>query len=471
MRFKTVLKRISVFFLVFIVLFCVVFFSFNKAKTVKAVVPIAIGGAAALLFSALAAQGIAFNFSNLDQSGLNNFADDVTNGYSSDGKTWSDWKDDYNNEDGSFNWASLFVSKDSQATSAVVSNEFLKWFQNLPDFVTNKYNLSTSDTVIMDSLYIDTNVGKVLVYDSFASVQNSGAKPASILGTGFGDDTTIEFNSNFKLRYSFFENTSTGNLAYNSWYMINGSSWNFGNSGSATKVDSASVFLYKFISNNVSFIGVGFSYESPYASGRFYTQQNSGFSLPVADIDGSAISVSGGLADGYQDLQDALDQELQDKVTAGYGDTAVGVIDLGNVDGVTADQKIDNLTRKIIATGTVAGTGVGVWDNEGTYEEEEEQNKVPTAGQLDNNIVLVNGLEDLFPFCIPFDLFEIIDLLNVPAEAPKFNWKMSFAGRVDDYDILIDLTPYNTVAAVFRTMIIIVFLIFLTLKTRDLIRG
>ena len=227
---------------------------------------------------------------------------------------------------------------------------------------------------------------------------------------------------------------------------------------------------------NFNFIKVFFGYNgglslcmAPSTAGD-YTVSNYSVNtyLPVNSSDITSIGLTGSLTDGYNDFEQALNDA---KTDAGVnGQVAVGA---GSVesDKPYTDESIANGILDNVITNVGTGTLVGGYADDKEVENENDVERVPTVAEIGSNIVVVDGLEDFFPFCIPFDLFEIISLLNVQSEAPKFNWKMSFADRVDDYDIVIDLTPYNTVAAVFRTMIIIVFLIFLTLKTRDLIRG
>ena len=51
------------------------------------------------------------------------------------------------------------------------------------------------------------------------------------------------------------------------------------------------------------------------------------------------------------------------------------------------------------------------------------------------------GLDDLFPFCIPFDLINLINVLNVPAQAPYFEYPIKIED-VCDYVIIIDFGMY-----------------------------
>lgn len=78
--------------------------------------------------------------------------------------------------------------------------------------------------------------------------------------------------------------------------------------------------------------------------------------------------------------------------------------------------------------------------------------------------------QNLFPFCIPFDLIEFLGVLAADPVAPKFDWRI-YAPNVVDYTLEIDLSPFNSVAKICRTMELLAFCIGLILITRNIIRG
>lgn len=85
----------------------------------------------------------------------------------------------------------------------------------------------------------------------------------------------------------------------------------------------------------------------------------------------------------------------------------------------------------------------------------------------------LSGLEQVFPFCIPWDLKSLYGSLTAEAQAPKFTWKFFYMnnGKMVSKNIEIDLSKFDTVAKYVRTMELLAFMLFITLKTRDLIRG
>lgn len=76
----------------------------------------------------------------------------------------------------------------------------------------------------------------------------------------------------------------------------------------------------------------------------------------------------------------------------------------------------------------------------------------------------------LFPFCVPFDLIEFLGVLNAEPEAPVIRWRF-YVPRVVDYEIEIDLSVFDGVAQIMRTMELLAFCIGLILLTRNIIRG
>lgn len=86
----------------------------------------------------------------------------------------------------------------------------------------------------------------------------------------------------------------------------------------------------------------------------------------------------------------------------------------------------------------------------------------------------VDGLSDLFPFCLPFDLIDFLGVLAADPEAPCFTWTFYYPSLdgMKSYDFEIDLSPFNSVAQLLRDMECILFVVGLILITRDqMIKG
>lgn len=81
------------------------------------------------------------------------------------------------------------------------------------------------------------------------------------------------------------------------------------------------------------------------------------------------------------------------------------------------------------------------------------------------------GLQSVFPFCIPFDIYSFFECLAADPVAPAFTWRFYVPGICDE-EFTVDLAPFSTVAQIVRTMELLAFIVGLALVTRDkFLRG
>lgn len=77
----------------------------------------------------------------------------------------------------------------------------------------------------------------------------------------------------------------------------------------------------------------------------------------------------------------------------------------------------------------------------------------------------------LFPFCIPFDIYKAVKLLDAPPIAPVVHYKF-YLSKSKSYNIDLNLNKFNSVAAILRRMECLLFIIGLATATRRVyIRG
>lgn len=77
----------------------------------------------------------------------------------------------------------------------------------------------------------------------------------------------------------------------------------------------------------------------------------------------------------------------------------------------------------------------------------------------------------LFPFCIPFDIYKAVKLLDATPTAPVVHYKF-YLSKSKTYTINLNLNKFNTVAAILRRMECLLFIIGLATATRRIyIRG
>lgn len=132
-------------------------------------------------------------------------------------------------------------------------------------------------------------------------------------------------------------------------------------------------------------------------------------------------------------------------------------------EGVTAtdiEGIIQGAVDRILA-GTAAIAGEVIQAQDVPVEPE-----APAAGEY-----AVPGLETIFPFCIPFDIYAFCAALNADPVAPSFEWRMQYAPLDLDYTFVIDLEAFDGAARVLRTMELLAFCVGLAFWTRHLIRG
>lgn len=81
-------------------------------------------------------------------------------------------------------------------------------------------------------------------------------------------------------------------------------------------------------------------------------------------------------------------------------------------------------------------------------------------------------LTEFFPFCLPFDLYEFFRLLSAEPEAPVFEWVIPVPQSEEEFCISVDLSAWDGVAKLFRTFVLLMFIVGLVKLTRDkFLRG
>ena len=83
---------------------------------------------------------------------------------------------------------------------------------------------------------------------------------------------------------------------------------------------------------------------------------------------------------------------------------------------------------------------------------------------------IAESIKDKFPFCIPWDIYTLITgLWSNNRQAPYIHWDASFGSWGKLGEVTIDLQPYETVAQIFRSTTLLLWIIGLVVLTRDLI--
>lgn len=425
---------------------CCVFFSFNKPKQVKAE-PIALGVGAlgALVAAYFATSGVELASSGMDASQYSSYLD-------SEIRSWD-----------SASVSRFFLSDGSPQANvglALIGNEVGQYYISMGQGITNMLETFKDWFVTEHSLSSDSvsevyssqflTIGNVH-YPLYIDVPREVVPSVISLSNLSSDWQRFYINSSvyFEYRGNPYANGVTVYL----------------------RSSSSSATPYVNVSNSNSSKFINYFYLLP--NGNLVFQASvlgvSTINTPLIQnfSDATSISVEGTLNEGYEDFEEAL---RQDQTQEEENSDAVYGLGVGTYEGVaTPDLVLDGILERILA-GTYEGTYEGVYENEEEFTEEKEQSSSGSIS-VPAGWVTISGLQDFFPWCIPFDLYNVIAIFNAPAQAPRFTWRMDFGGRFAPYDIDIDLSAWNTVAQVFRIMVVVVFLVFIIIKTRDLIRG
>lgn len=83
----------------------------------------------------------------------------------------------------------------------------------------------------------------------------------------------------------------------------------------------------------------------------------------------------------------------------------------------------------------------------------------------------VVDLSKFFPFCIPFDLIHLIQALDADPVAPKWTLKLEPPQFPVEWEVVIDLADFESLAKIFRTGETLLFVVGLILITRGIIKG
>lgn len=467
-------KRVVAIFMVAVLLFVssVIFFQPKKVSaSVFPLVALGTGALGAIVSAYFATAGVQISGSgDVDGNFLGNYiANWAKNSSSFPNNGYFDADGSYIGSEEQF---SIVQNNDTDAVSLIFGKEFAIWLESLKQLFVSENNLTSDSSVILsgdNTISVNGDFFPIVSIDSLSpsaggyySWSSSLPLPSSVLP--FEDGSySFEFDANnIAVEVDFVGYNSNPFLRVNRVTMpVSGSYY-----GGTMEALVNNVTLTFFSSGST--VSFGYMFRRYYGS---YQWNNVQF-VPVFSNDStfygdavSVISLDGTLTDGYEDFEDAINQDLADE----NEDLVVG-LDVGTYEGLLDPSAIlDQILDRIVADDFV-GEYVGPFENQEEAEQEQEGTR-PFVPQYPSDWVIVNGIQSFFPFCIPWDLAYLIGLLQADPVAPNFKWVLNFGKYARPYTINIDLSAYDAVARVFRTMILFVFLFFLIRKTRNLIRG
>lgn len=383
------------------------------------------GALIAIIILGLAAMGITFA---------------VTNGYQN-AETWV--SDMINLSGANFGSASVAISSSSKV---LVNNRFIVELKILADYIRLKYNLVDGQNhVVAETYALEMQDGQKLAITAGDWANNTAWPPEGTVYTG-----------------TLFDITET--------YYFNNGSYMYctviGGSFTIVEVDKDGRGRAATIPIISGYYGLVMNYNGadsmrPVAVQNGLTLSTEGMSynnfldfIPV----GSTVDLS--LRVGTLDIP--TDQEIGDNsgVIVGpfpWSETLPGLIN-DVPDMVTDGVLDDSVTLTLESTQSVEDQ----IDSEASNVEVVSQ----TASSYQSP-----GLQDVFPFCIPFDIYAFFECLAADPVAPSFTWRFYVPGICDE-EIELDLSEFDTVAQIVRTMELLAFIVGLALVTRDkFLRG
>lgn len=141
---------------------------------------------------------------------------------------------------------------------------------------------------------------------------------------------------------------------------------------------------------------------------------------------------------------------------------------IGDINALT-DEQLKEILKDLDLTNA---DGLTIEQVREYAEEREQAQEKELENELDiENFKVDNGIINKFPFCIPFDLINVIKKMDSTATAPRFEFPFKFQRLGINETIVLDLSQFEKVAVVVRWFILVSYLLLLIYATRSLIKG
>lgn len=170
----------------------------------------------------------------------------------------------------------------------------------------------------------------------------------------------------------------------------------------------------------------------------------------LKDLDaGTAAELANG---GTIDIQDWVDA-IVDLIATGEADISIDI-----ADGQTIDVPLESVVDTDIPVEIDTPT-------EGVTEQE-----VANSTSVDGLDGYTLDLLDFFPFCIPFDIYDMLSMFSAQRQAPIVHWRFYVPGICDE-TIDLDFSIFDPAAQVLRSVELVAAAIGLAFVTKKLIQG
>lgn len=156
-----------------------------------------------------------------------------------------------------------------------------------------------------------------------------------------------------------------------------------------------------------------------------------------------------------------------DTISSDIYDEIINQVNEGEITPEEAVERIQEIT-KVLVYDTVTDDVIPNITDPDTGENKKKDDVIK---ENKNNMgFTLGGLENVFPFCIPWDIYAFMNLLVAEPVAPSFTFPIKSVNNQTE-NITIDLSPFEPVAVVVRYCFDFLFIIGLGILTRSLIGG
>lgn len=285
-------------------------------------------------------------------------------------------------------------------------------------------------------------------------------------------NVAIATNHNFNeypTSIEFFHATSLSigtyfNIAYDSTYTMQyGANGYYGfrinNTAGTRQISTSNIYLISLLPIPANFPVDRVFDLTGVAEGIFDSANDNITDTAITTDDTTTTAIPGALplpwdnvSDTAEGVSDAID-DLQEQV-------AEGVLSLEDY-----WEKIQEMINALAIDTTTEET-LPVTQNPDTGENEKLPDKVEE--NVSNVGFTLNGLEKVFPFCIPWDIYGFVTLLVAEPVAPVINYPIYNPVTNKNINISIDFSDWETVVVLFRYILDFLLIIGLLLLARQL---
>lgn len=168
-----------------------------------------------------------------------------------------------------------------------------------------------------------------------------------------------------------------------------------------------------------------------------------------------------------------LDVTFSEPVYTPSGAVLTPGSDVVGLPSITDDQSYRVIDSDIAVSAGVAGNLANILNKAGTTEGIQTEAAVADTPVNPPDTSPIEGLQDVFPFCLPFDFARFLEIFSAQREAPRVEWVIPLASSglgIPDQVITIDLSDFDELAATVRNVELIAMCVGLILLTRELLK-